>query len=60
MQVREQVNGGVKHLVIMPVAWMENLSSTGYILNAEWCKEHGIRASFVEDMVKSHRVGLGK
>jgi hypothetical protein len=57
--VIQQVNGGVRHLVV-PEAWMENLSSTGYKLNGELCTEHRLRGSFLEDTVRSHKVGPRK
>lgn len=60
VQVTEQVNVGVKSLVIMPVVWMESLSSIDYILIGEWRREYGVQESFLEDKEKSHKAGLGK
>lgn len=59
MRAIQQENGGVKHL-IMQVVYLESLYNTGYILNEEWHMEHGVPGSFLEDRVRSHRVGLGK
>jgi hypothetical protein len=57
--VIQQVNGGVIHLV-MPAVWTDCLRSTGYILNGEWHKEHGLPENFLEGMGRSHKVGLGR
>lgn len=59
MRAIQQANGGVKCLV-MRVVYLESLYSTGCILNEEWHMEHGVPESFLEDKVRSHRVGPGK
>jgi len=53
----QQVNDGVMRSVLL-MEWIEYLRSIGCILNGEWHMERGFPASFLEDKVKSHKVGL--
>ncbi|KAM1484403.1 hypothetical protein ACFXTO_036464 [Malus domestica] len=55
----QQVNGGVKHLV-MQAALMESFRNTGCLSNEEWRMEHGVPESVLEDKERSHKVGLGR
>lgn len=45
---------------VTPAVQRGNLHSTGCILISEWQREHGLRASFVEGMATSRKVGPGR
>lgn len=52
------VNGGEMGLILLR-EWKEYQHSIDCTRSGEWRREHGLPASFVEDMVRFHKVGQG-